>query len=179
MNSSPQAFTLLEMVLAVALAAMLMVLVLAVSANVRRTQSKLDRDPQDTTAEMRLVGLIERDLAEASEIEASADGFSLTGTGRLDDGRLGNRHGSTRTTYRIADVSGQRCLLREQTEIESLTNQNSQLELLGSGIDRLDLGLPPQAQSGSIARNELESCWIAVQWTDSSRPLLRKWIALK
>jgi prepilin-type N-terminal cleavage/methylation domain-containing protein len=127
-------FTLLELLLATALAGALMVLVLTVTASVRRAEPVL-RDPSpDGKAMARLEELIQRDAAMGAKMQIKSNELVIEGYSRLEPKTLRPLHGATRVTYRLVGRNGHGYLLRQQTDLDNLTNRESQVELVMAGV---------------------------------------------
>jgi type II secretory pathway pseudopilin PulG len=127
-------FTLLELLLATTLAAALMILVLMVTASIRRSQSALRDDHPDRQAMTRLEELIEQDASMSSNVQIRENEVVFDGYSRLDRGTLGPSHGATRVLYRLVRSNGHGYLLRQQTDLDSQTNRESQVELIMADV---------------------------------------------
>jgi hypothetical protein len=126
--------TFLELLLATSLATLLMLLVLTVAAGLRHTQVRLQKEHGGESIAARLKELMEQDTAMADEIGTGANQLTLTGFSRLGRYTLAPHHGPTRVSYRLVSANGRGYLLRQQTELDNQTNQESQTEILLAGI---------------------------------------------
>lgn len=130
-------FTLIEMLLATVLAALLLGGVLTVTAAMSKDSARTTTLPEP--ARSPIVRLLEWDLTNAATMQPSDDGQSLTlvGNGALDprtmspDGRL------ARVVYRIDPRI--RALTREQRYLDDDIRPEPWVELLGTGVKRLDV----------------------------------------
>lgn len=130
-------FTLIEMLLATVLAALLLGGVLTVTAAMSRDAARAATPTEP--ARSSIVRLLEWDLTNAATMQPSDDGQSLTlvGNGALDrrtmspDGRL------ARVVYRIDPQT--RALAREQRYLDDEVRPEPWIELLGTGVKRIDI----------------------------------------
>lgn len=147
-----RAFTLLELLLAVALSGLLMIGVLAVitqlGAAAFSSGGTSHGEADETEAQHHLstqhtldatVRLLRDDLSAAISIDASKSRLVIIGYGALEARRRARRHRPVRVTYLIAKVEGQSWLIRRQRALDVLTNQNFQQDLVSSGIEQFEL----------------------------------------
>src|SRR2546423_14975592 len=130
-------FTLIEMLLATVLAALLLGGVLMVTAAMSRDSARAATPTEP--ARSPIIRLLEWDLTNAATMQPADDGQSLAlvGNGALDprtmspDGRL------ARVVYRIEPRT--RALAREQRYLDDEIRPEPWVEMLGMGVKRLDL----------------------------------------
>jgi prepilin-type N-terminal cleavage/methylation domain-containing protein len=139
-----RAFTLLELLVATALSAILMVGVLAVVADLGAAavaaQEKADpAAPLGPQALEAWVRLLREDLRHARTVVADKEGeLVLVGYGALDAARQ-RTHRPVRVLYRIEEVRGRPWVTRRQAALDCLTNQNVQRDLVCGGVTRFEL----------------------------------------
>ena len=141
-------FTLLELLLATAMATVLMVGILAVIVRlhpdpITATGSEYvtvlgaDNAPID-----RVTDLLRHDLVHADAIEQpSDDRITIIGLdAHLDDSpTTGESHRPMRISYTIVESAERRFLLRTQTYLDATTDAATQTQLVGTGIRSLRL----------------------------------------
>lgn len=125
-------FTLLELLAASALAAVLMVVLLQVIASLTRGKVVLDRQAAADRAPWQsdLVENIRWDLTNASEGIAETNRLRLTGHGSLDRATLAPTHRPVTVVYALEQLGGRTWLVRRQSPRRSLTNQRGWSELV-------------------------------------------------
>ncbi len=149
--TTARGFTLLELLMATALAAMLMVGVLAVVASIASPaheaaqtrgqgvrgigQVVSDAPPVDAW-----VALLREDLAHARSVKAQPDGsLVLAGyTGLAGAGRE-RSHRPAVVTYSVKRIEGRDWLVRRQVLLDVLSNQNVQNDLVAAGVSRFEV----------------------------------------
>jgi prepilin-type N-terminal cleavage/methylation domain-containing protein len=179
-------FTLLELLLATTLAAALMVLVLTVTASIRRSQSALRNDRADRQAMTRLEELMEQDASMSSKIQMRDDEVWFDGYSRLDRATQGPSHGATRVIYRLVRSNGHGYLLRQQTDLDNQTNQESQVELIMADVSRfvVESNRPGGANGADMpastqpSRRRPSYLMISVASEDSTTPAIEKKLLL-
>jgi hypothetical protein len=122
--------TFLELLLATALATLLMLLVLSVTAGFRQAQAHLRTSNSNQASTARLKELMEQDAAMADDIRVGPNQLLLEGFGRLNRATFQPEHGPTRVWYRLVTTNGRGYLVRQQTELDNLTNQESAVEIV-------------------------------------------------
>lgn len=138
-------FTAVELLAATTLAALLMVAVLGVLQGMTQGQKSLRARETAPAWQARLAAQLEWDFAQAQAIATSADGIALTGLGGRDARSGVVAHRPTQVRYFIAPAGERSCLLREESWLQSRALSNSTCELVVIGVERLVIGLPPDA----------------------------------
>lgn len=171
-----RAFTLLEMLMATALSTVLMIGVMAVVADLGSAgldSSVRQRKPLETGGDPApgigrdalgaWVGLLREDLRHATEVVASRDNeLTLWGYGALDSRSRERTHRPVRVRYGIETVGGRSWLVRRQSLLDALTNQNVQRDLVCGGVRRFELvsvrgeSAPGPADADSSGRQAVE-----------------------
>lgn len=108
-----RAFTILEMLAATALAALLMLAVLHVIGSVGRTRAAMAREP-DGACRADLLDTLRLDLAHSTGVRYQTDGVTLTGHAGLDRATLAPSHEPVTVTYGITILAGRAWLYRLQ-----------------------------------------------------------------
>lgn len=147
MMNTPRAFTLMELLLALVLSAVLMMGVLAVVTNLgspglSASSTNAAADGAGTTVPPEIdawVELLRGDLAHASHVSARPDRIALTGYGALDTASCERTHRAVAVLYALEDIDGRRWLVRRQAALDVLTNRNRQRDLVCTGIERFSL----------------------------------------
>jgi len=139
-----RAFTLLELLLATVLSVLLMMGVLGVITSIGSPDRPGENTgaPAQQQAEMvqSLIRLLGDDLRQAHLVEHEQDNvLLLTGPIGLSDGERSRLHRQVRVEYRIERVEDRPWLTRRQTELDVLTSDNLQRDLVCSGIERFQI----------------------------------------
>jgi len=135
-----KAFTLLELLLANMLIAILLGALLLVISSLSREQKKIaaatDQDPTNS-----ILALLRRDLAnsESARPLPNQRGFSLIGHAGLDSKSLTPTDRRTRVIYETRRRAGILCLIREQTYLDDAIKPQHFEELLATNITALSL----------------------------------------
>ena len=187
MRTCRSAFTLLELLLATTLAAMLMFLILIFSASIRRTQASAGHFGIDQSNLTRLVSLIQSDLVMANEYKMGTDSMTIDGYYRLNRHGMEVNHGPTRVVYRLVKSNGHGHVLRWQSELDNKTNRDSQVELVLTGVKSFAIQSQaggsdkplPQSSTRPSTRPATRSAntgnvWLVLTWEDPAIPPLRK-----
>ncbi len=150
-------FTLLELLLATALTAVLMMGVLAVIGNMAASAAIVDRDPGSATeidAESveGLVRVVGDDLVHAENIFRSITGDEITmiGYGSLDARSRDRSHRPASIIYRLETIGDRTWLIRRQSALDVLTNQNVQRDLVYADVVRFEI-VPTRLSEDGLA----------------------------
>jgi len=144
-----EGFTLVEVVLATALSAAVMVAVLGVVARMARSRPNRCDPVARALIEDELLSLIEMDLANARSFEARRDGFVLTGFGRIDPKTKKTGHGPARIRYQVRRAGGQNWLVRVQTIQSPGGGRRETHDLVCAGVERIALEARDEPTAGS------------------------------
>ena len=147
MNS--RAFTTVELLVATALSVTLMVGLLRVVGAVQQDVARLKNHSSNDWS-IALVEALRRDLVHAQTISQNEIGLTLVGYGSLDRrgfrikkedaiSDLSSGHQPVRVTYRIEKEGSHSWLVRQQTDLDVLSNRNTWSELVCTGIDSFRL----------------------------------------
>lgn len=137
-------FTIVELLVASALAALLMVGVLRVAASIRLDPVK--SSSQDAWLD-RFVDLLRWDLSHARTISRKGGRFTLTGYGFLhqadedqpDDADIASAHRPVSIEYFVAAEEDIGWLIRRQTNLDELTNQSISASLVCGNVVGFEL----------------------------------------
>lgn len=146
MMSRRSGFTLLELLLASALMAVLMIGVLMVLTNLTRPAmaSDVDSDKQgEIISEATWIELIRDDLRQAHHIETSVNELVIVSYGGLDAQSKERTQRPVRIRYRIETMSARPWMLRDEVSIDNSAETVIRRELVGQGITRFEL-IPPK-----------------------------------
>jgi type II secretory pathway component PulJ len=126
-----RAFTILELLAATALTALLMAAVLHVVGAIGASRATLARQTEAGAAwRADLLDLLRRDMTNASKVSFRPDGMMLTGHGALDAGTLEFRHEPVTVVYGLSMIDGRSWLVRRQTPREGLSHAPAWAELI-------------------------------------------------
>jgi prepilin-type N-terminal cleavage/methylation domain-containing protein len=195
--TSRRAFTLVEMLLATSLLALLMVGLLAVitdfsnSAQVLQLNalSKAGADegnphPDDKTLEA-LVRLLEDDFQHAQAIAAKRENqLLITGYSSLNLEKGPRSHRPVQIVYSLENVGDKNFLIRRQTLLDVLSNQNVRRDLVLCGIQRFTMSQEPitsprgsssNAATSQSAAKVAEGRWLLRLWSaDQGAPIFER-----
>ncbi len=125
-----RAFTILELLAATALTALLMVAVLHVVGTLGASRAALARQADVGAWRADLLDTLRRDLTNASQATFARDGVTLIGHGALDPVTLEFGHEPVTVVYGLATIHDRRWLVRRQAPRGGLSNQPAWVELL-------------------------------------------------
>ncbi|MCY2926021.1 MAG: prepilin-type N-terminal cleavage/methylation domain-containing protein [Planctomycetota bacterium] len=166
-------FTLLEMLLALTVSAMLMAGVLAVVTGLgaRGLAAAPHADGERMTGAVDAwVRLLREDLANATASEGSENELVLTGYAALAGPERERTHRPARVVYRLEDVAGRRWLVRRQALLDVLSNDNLQRDLVCRGVKRFSLVRTPEAAPPVAGpRRPNGGLWRLRAWTDDAQ----------
>ncbi len=136
-----KAFTLLELLLANMLIAILLGALLLVVSSLSRDQKKRTTAAQDQDPTNSILTLLRRDLANSEFARALPNqrGFILTGHAGLDSKSLTPTDRRTRVIYEIHRRANTLCLTREQTYLDDAIKPQHFQELIATNITSLSL----------------------------------------
>jgi hypothetical protein len=154
-----RAFTILELLAATALTALLMAAVLHVVGAIGASRATLARHSDAGAWRSDLLDLVRRDMTNASKVTFRADGMTLTGRAALEAGTLELRHEPVTVVYGLSVIDGRAWLVRRQSPREGLSHAPAWAELVcpnvtgfvvrrassipgANGTDLVALGLP-------------------------------------
>ena len=127
-------FSLIEMLAAAALSAVLMIGLLAVIAGVGRTRRAFAERTEQAAWSAGVADLLRTDLRNAQTIKVGANQLTLTGTGALDAQTLAPTHRPVRIEYSLQTAAGQSWLIRRQVDLDVLSTANSWSEPVCPGV---------------------------------------------
>lgn len=136
MTARRHAFTLLEMLLATALATLLIAGVLAMLVGVSRDRRRLASSVA-APAGQEFIEQLRRDLINAGTIAQDRDGRTLVliGNGGIDRRSLAGNGRFARITYRRLSDASASCLLREQEYLDDPVRPDRWAELVAVGVN--------------------------------------------
>ncbi len=129
-------FTLLELLAASALAALLMIAALQVVRSVGR---RPDSEPAANKPRSDLLALVRWDLSQALVLRQDHGSCLLAGYGSLDAATLQSTGRPVMVSYRIKLVGSRRCLYRDQTSLDDLAGRVGWSELVAWDVDQFEL----------------------------------------
>ncbi len=181
-------FTLVEVVVATALAALLMLAVLGATRSLTRAQADLLQNDRLKDRHPELVALIRFDLVHAQEVKLAKNRLVLEGFGALDPQTLSPVHRPARITYRLQQGSPGQAgsaglkdswLVREQVMLDEPGSTIPWIELVASKVAQFDttsaIQQSPSASGDRPKSPALSGLPSAVQltlnWSDNKKPL--------
>jgi type II secretory pathway component PulJ len=138
-HSRRSAMTLVELLAATILAALLMAAVLGVLKAVTREQRALRIHPSAEAWQAQLIRQLEWDLANSRSVTSTATGFQLVGFAGRDFASGAALHCRTSIEYAVQNVRGQSFLVRSEAHLDSANLDNQSLELVCNQVERIVL----------------------------------------
>ena len=125
-----RAFTILELLAATALTALLMAAVLHVVGAIGASRAALARHAGAGAWQADLLDLVRRDMTNASKVTFRADGMTLTSHAALDAGTREFQHEPVTVVYGLSVIDGRSWLVRRQSPREGLSHAPAWAELI-------------------------------------------------
>lgn len=107
-------FTLIEIVVALAISAMLAIAAMGVVAGLARSERAQGRSRSRESLEAGMRGLLARDIRQADQYRTTQDGIELHTWQALDPATLDGLHLESVVGYKVAETSRHMWLVREQ-----------------------------------------------------------------
>jgi hypothetical protein len=155
-----RAFTILELLAATALTALLMIAVLHVIGSLGRSRAALLRQPDAGAWRSDLLDSLRHDLANATTASFRPNCITVAGHGALDRNTFARIHEPVTVVYGLATIHGRRWLVRRQTPRDGLSNEPGWSELLCADVTAFNVQpagatiLAPLDIAGDGAPNE-------------------------
>ena len=137
--SETAAFTLVEVLVATALAGSIMIAALAVLTRMAREADRGEQPSPDMQVQQRLLSLIEADLLNATRFRTHNNGFSVRGVSFIDGETMRIGQAPVDVVYQVKNAGQQKWLLRRQTGVDVMGVTRTHVELVCSGIENLTL----------------------------------------
>ena len=125
-----RAFTLLELLAATALSALLMVAVLHVLGTIGRDRRTMAANPGPQVWRADLLDTVRRDLAGSTGVRNGNNALTLTGQAALDRRTLAPRDEPVTVTYSLTTLHGRTWLTRRQASRNGRGNESAWMELI-------------------------------------------------
>ncbi len=140
------AFTLVEMLAALMIAAMLLVGTLMVVRSLAQHMPRKLSDQREITPDsgvlQRLSDLLRRDLQHAQGMRFNRGQLRLIGYGAIDAASQMPSFRPARVVYAIEDIGGVAWLTRRQSDLDVLSNLNTRRTLVCAGLGGFELREP-------------------------------------
>ncbi len=163
MMASEKAYTLIELLVAMALASALMVTVMTLLASLDRHQTQMKKATATLTLDHRLAEVITRDLLHAQRGIFLPNEIQLTSYHHLDPQTFSASHRPVQVIYRLhADEAGS-CLVRDQYALDvtpSSAQARVSTSLLAWGVRQF--AIAPIHES-TTPENDAKPSWSTVQ----------------
>ena len=148
-TGAARGFTLVEVVAATALSAVLLTVVLAVVRTVHRPAGGTADDA--VSLAVPLADQLRWDVANAIVMRAGDRGLTLVGYGSLDPATLAPTREPTAVTYAVRTVGGRAWLVREQSALDARAEGGTWSELVAADVAGLTVDAPASAADASAA----------------------------
>ena len=132
-----RAFTLVELLAATALSAVLMLAVLQVIGSIGR--SRPARGDTDLSQRDDLVELLRRDLSQSTSIRFGSNEVTLTGHSAIEPGTRALSHQPVTVTYVVMTIGGRSWLVRRQIARNGRSMDAPYIELVAPDVSRLEI----------------------------------------
>jgi type II secretory pathway component PulJ len=169
-------FTLIEMIAACALAAVLLLVLAKVTAGLR-VAAAVHAEGEPTAWRRGLLDQLQRDLDLSTEQTADSQGTELELMGPLDCGisaaaSTGLAPRPARVVYRLVGEEPRRALIRETSDLLNRGNHNVRRDLLAVGVTHWSLALlSEKPEEGSASASAAPSASAAKAKTETPRQL--------
>ena len=178
------AFTTIELLVALALTAVLMIAVLDVTTAASGSLRAMDAAQENDEAWIDRFGeQLTRDLVHAERLVIAGDRIEIVGHGGIDPATLAMSHSDCGVTYRIVRAGVGWWLVREQVEPDRRSNLHAWTELIGEGPRRLRLERIADSPAGRSRPDPPDAITPTVrwtlEWTDEDRPPVRRVVRLR
>lgn len=151
MTCPRRGFTMIELLLASVLMAVLMIGVLAVITRLAPVDEPALTADQPSSEVDALIRLLRDDLLHAQHVETLSEReILLISHGSMESNTRRYVHRPVTVRYQITTVDGEPWLIRRQTALDVLTNQNEQRDLVYRGINRIALASSVATQSAKV-----------------------------
>lgn len=165
--------TLIELLLATALTAMLMLGVLMVLATLRKPTVSASGEGEAVASIDPLVGAFEvlrADLQQAKSIEWTEDGLTMISDAGVHDQSFERSARPVRVSYRTLSIGESRWLIREQSALDTVEPMAGTRSLVAYSIDRVELIAPEPWPDPSELGSDANQLPVAAK-----RPTLGAW----
>jgi hypothetical protein len=151
-HSGRSAMTLVELLAATILAALLMAAVLGVLKAVTREQRALRIHPSAEAWQAQLIRQLEWDLANSRSVTSTATGFQLVGFAGRDFASGAALHCRTSIEYAVEMVHGRSFLVRSEAHLDAANLDNQSRDLVCNQIERIVLTSSSEIASTSAKK---------------------------
>jgi prepilin-type N-terminal cleavage/methylation domain-containing protein len=134
-----RAFTLIELLAATALGAMLMAAVLVVVGSAVSQEMAMREAESDLLVPTRVADLMRWDLEQSRNISIGDSRIALEGYGAIRAEDLASVHRPATVVYRLHRIAERSFLVREQIRPDQITSRNAWLELICADVNRFEL----------------------------------------
>lgn len=190
-------FTLLELLLASALTAMMMVAVMGLVTQVVRPIDAVDVDGEaGGVVSEAWLSLLRDELGQAHTITPGNNRIDLMSFGGLDARSYERTQRPVLVRYQVAEVDGRSWLIRSEKSLDASQQRPARRELVGAGVNRVELvpavsSNPAEASAagrsgrdvGEVELHEQylsEGVWLLRLWTDDPvKPAVERAVVLR
>ena len=132
-------FTMIEVLMATAIAALLMLAVLSVTASLGQSRQVVESQTLEPSWRAQLIQTMDHDFALARRVVLHEDGgFVIEGLSYIDGSQSRGRHRPTVVRYVLIETDpGSRLLIREQTDLRDAESEEPFKTLLGMNVATL------------------------------------------
>lgn len=178
-----KAFTILELLAATALTAVLMTAVLKVVGSLGRSRAALALHADVAPWRADLFDTIRRDLSNSAQANFRPDGMVLIGHGAIDPATMSTIDQPVTVTYRLADVDGHCWLVRTQAARGGPTDAPAWSELLCPDVAAFTVrpvgGLADATTAAGANANQTVPAVVLVRLDETSGPPVTETLVLR
>lgn len=183
MKNGESGFTLLEMLAATALAAILLIALLAVTASLGRNAAHMKKADRRQTWSDGLVPLLQLDLANATSLRIETNSFILEGHGEIDLAEATPTQCLATITYSLRRVGDHTWLVREQCARNPLEPSKRSVDFVCADVRAISLARVEGGQKATqlpMNGNSIPSAVrLVVHPEDPLLPRLDQWLVLR
>lgn len=150
-------FTIVELLVTIALAAVVMIALMKVIGSTSRTAKAIASIDKRAAWQTDVLGVIEWDLANATEVSAEANSrLVILGYGALDRRTSEPKHEPVEVVYELVETSDAFVLVRRQTQLNDPTNLASNQEMLCMGLRSFSASVDAPKPIAEVVAEESE-----------------------
>jgi hypothetical protein len=165
--------TAVELLVATALASMLMVAVLGILGLLAAKRKVLVDEAPVALWQRGLVEQLRRDLSNARRFELAPDRLRLLGYGSRGSNTRQPTHRPAEVVYRVTRASGRSWLIREEIQLDLMSNANRQTEIVCGGLSTIAMEIPGRPEHGPRRSGAVpECCRITIAGDVASQPVV-------
>jgi prepilin-type N-terminal cleavage/methylation domain-containing protein len=181
-----RAFTLIEMLVTLAAAAILMSGVLViVTASAKDRLRMRELEDRDSLSQERLLEMLRMDLVNARSLEPLPEGKGIvvSGFGAMDPATLTREDRAVQVTYTVRGDGGRTTLVREQRYLDEQVPTKPWREIVAAGISWFSVEPTRPLPASNMQQNGPDKrlareCRVEMRFTNATRPTVMRNLVL-